>query len=121
MPKYIHQATSSPFVRLASAYELQTAAGKELRKHSAVIDHDAIYNDAKDAFSALETILGEDSWFFGNAEPGLIDAAVFAYTHLLLQEEKGKAWKDNTLRDMLKSFPRLVNHEQRVHGRYYGA
>lgn len=102
-------------MRLTTAYELQSAAAKELRKHSATTDLETVYSDAEDAFDALESLLGREEWFFGKKEAGLFDAAVFAYTHLLLEEEQGQGWQDGRLRRLLQDRPGLVRHRKRVY------
>lgn len=95
------------------------AAEQELLKFSPVIFADALYNQAADAFAALETLLGKDDWFFGASGPGLFDASVFAYTHLLLDEKLGKGWLDTRLRDALMSRKRLTTHRNRVLNLYF--
>lgn len=56
-----------------------------------IIDVESLYAESDEAFSALADLLGEDEWFFGENRPSLFDASVFAYTHLLLDENMG--WK----------------------------
>ncbi|KAH7083968.1 hypothetical protein FB567DRAFT_95696 [Paraphoma chrysanthemicola] len=118
-PLYILPASSNPFVRLSIARELRLAAEQELLKFSPVIFADALYNQAADAFAALETLLGKDDWFFGASGPGLFDASVFAYTHLLLDDKLGKGWLDTRLRDALMSRKRLTTHRNRVLNKYF--
>lgn len=118
-PLYILSTSSNPFVRLAIARELQTAAEKELLKFSTVISAETLYNQAEEAFAALEMLLGKDDWFFGASSPGLFDASVFAYTHLLLDEGLGKGWLDTRLRDALMSRKRLTMHRDRIVGAYF--
>ena len=62
------------------------AAVAELRKQTLVIDPEALYKDAEEGFAALNSLLGSDTWFFAAETPGMLDAAAFAYTHLLLRE-----------------------------------
>jgi metaxin len=118
-PLYILPTSSNPFVRLTVARELQAAAEKELLKFSTVISAETLYNQAEEAFAALETLLGKDDWFFGAAGPGLFDASVFAYTHLLLDEGLGKGWLDTHLRDALMSRKRLIVHRNRILDAYF--
>jgi metaxin len=118
-PLYILPASSNPFVRLTIARELRTAAEKELLKFSTVITAETLYNQAEEAFAALETLLGKDDWFFGASRPGLFDASVFAYTHLLLDDGLGKGWVDTRLRDALMSRKRLIAHRTRVFSTYF--
>jgi metaxin len=116
---YILPACSNSFVRLSIARELRSAAEKELLKFSTVISAETLYNQAEEAFAALETLLGKDDWFFGASGPGLFDASVFAYTHLLLDDNLGKGWLDTRLRDALMSRKRLTTHRNRILTKYF--
>jgi metaxin len=118
-PLYILPASSNPFVRLTIARELRIAAEKELLKFSTVITAETLYNQAEEAFAALEMLLGKDDWFFGASKPGLFDASVFAYTHLLLDDNLGKGWLDTRLRDALMSRKRLILHRNRIASTYF--
>lgn len=106
-------------MRLTIARELRRAAEEELIKFSAVINVDVLYKEAEEAFEALETVLGQDDWFFGNEGPGLFDASVFAYTHLLLDEGLGKGWVETRLRDAVLNKQNLVRHWERITARYF--
>lgn len=106
-------------MRLAIARELQSAAEKELLKFSSTTSAETLYNQAEEAFGALDTLLGKDKWFFGASGPGLFDASVFAYTHLLLDENLGKGWADTRLRDTLMSRHRLITHRDRILAKYF--
>lgn len=86
--------------------------------------------DADDAFAALSALLGDDLWFFSasNVEsgndastdgPGLFDASVFAYTHLILDSDRTAHallmdWKENPLKELLLKYSNLVSHRDRV-------
>ncbi|UPX15023.1 uncharacterized protein EKO05_0005491 [Ascochyta rabiei] len=118
-PLYILPTSSNPFVRLTIARELRLAAEKELLKHLAVISAETLYNQAEEAFTALESLLGDDEWFFGAERPSLFDASVFAYTHLLLDHGLGKGWLDTRLRDTLTSRQRLVAHRNKILEKYF--
>lgn len=72
---------------------------------------------ALDALTALSTLLGGGQWFFEQQEPSLFDAAVFAYTHLLLDEEM--YWQDNGLGENVKHFENLVQHRERIAQMYH--
>lgn len=113
-PLYILPASSNPFVRLTIARDLRLAAEKELLKFSTIIDAETLHNQAEEAFAALEMLLGDDDWFFAAERPGLFDASVFAYTHLLLDDGLGRGWVDTRLRDALMSRKRLITHQNRV-------
>lgn len=118
-PLYILPTSRNSFVRLAISRELRLAAEAELAKFSSIISDETLYNQASEAFAALETLLGKDDWFFGAQRPGLFDASVFAYTHLLLDDKLGKGWVDTRLRDALMACRRLVAHRERILAKYF--
>lgn len=109
---YVAPATSNSIVRTALAFELQQAARDELLKTSLYIDAADLEADAGNAFAALSSLLGEDDHFFGRPNPGLFDASVFAYTHLILDETMG--WKQNRLAQLLREHKNLVQHRERL-------
>jgi len=102
---------------MAISYQLKDAATQELVKITPVVRAEDILKEAGEAFAALETLLGEEDWFFGSKVPGLFDASVFAYTHLLLDE--GMGWRFNSLAEKLAGFHNLVGHRNRILERYY--
>ncbi|TKX23306.1 hypothetical protein C1H76_4373 [Elsinoe australis] len=106
-------------VRYATEVQLRKAAEEEVRKSNAVgqIGEEEVMREGEEALDALEELLGSEQWFFGVKEPGLFDAAVFAYTHLLL-EEWGWGW--NALGGVLKGKKGLVKHRRRVWKRAFG-
>lgn len=108
-------------VRLSIARDLRLAAEKELLKHSAIVNAETLYSQAEEAFTALESLLGDDTWFFGAERPGLFDANVFAYTHLLLDDGLGKGWLDTRLRDTLILRHRLVAHRNTILEKYFAS
>ncbi|KAF2632971.1 hypothetical protein BU25DRAFT_427750 [Macroventuria anomochaeta] len=118
-PLYILPTSSNPFVRLTIARELRLAAEKELLKFSAIVSAETVYNQAEEAFTALDSLLGDNEWFFGAENPGLFDASVFAYTHLLLDDGLGKGWLDARLRDALITRQHLVAHRNKILGQYF--
>ena len=71
-----------------------------------------LYN-ALDALSTLSDLLAGDEWFFGASGPGMLDAEVFAYTYLLL-DEVFMAWGGNELGAKLATFENLVAHQERL-------
>ncbi|KUJ18420.1 uncharacterized protein LY89DRAFT_706892 [Mollisia scopiformis] len=117
-PLYVSSTSSNPLVRASIAYQLRLAAETELLKHTSIIDTDDLYSEADKAFEALSSLLGEDSWFFGNDKPALFDASVFAYTQLLLDDSLG--WKEKKLCRALRTRDNLVRHRERLLVRYYG-
>lgn len=93
-----------------------------------VVDPGRVYDDARRAFGALETLLssseggGGGEWLFGSAHPTLFDASVFSYTHLVLSDEYKRAvpWGDDTLRRIVRDdCPLLVAHARRILERYW--
>jgi metaxin len=114
---YINPSTTSSLVRFALASQLQQAARNELLKSSSYIDIFDLETDAENAFDALSTLLSEDEFFFGRTTPGIFDASVFAYTHLLLDESMH--WKYNRLGQLLRRHPNLVNHRDRLLQQYF--
>ncbi|KAF2972415.1 hypothetical protein GQX73_g1050 [Xylaria multiplex] len=118
---YIVPATSSRPVRATILYQLKHAAELEILKSTSrdAINPADLYKGAKDAFRALETVLGDGEWFFGSPLPGLFDATVFSYTHLILHD--GLAWENRRLNDILEEFPRLVSHRNRIFQRCWGS
>jgi metaxin len=97
--------------------QLQSAAESELCKNSPVIDINDLYSEADKAFEALSIFLGHDEWFFGCDSPTLLDASVFAYTHLLLDERM--RWKGQRLVRMVRKRVNLVEHRDRLLVRYF--
>lgn len=106
-------------MRLSTARSLGAAASTELLKHSAVINAQDLYEQAEEAFAALEMALSNDKWFFGATKPSLFDASVFAYTHLLLDDSLGNGWVDTRLRDAVRSRKNLVSHRERILTSYF--
>lgn len=84
-----------------------------------MINDETLFNQADEAFAALEKLLGDDEWFFGAQRPGLFDASVFAYTHLLLDEGLGLGWVDGRLRERVLGRKGLVEHRARVLGGWF--
>ena len=112
-------------VGVALAYELRSAATAEIVKSSSttstassrVIDAEALYIEAEDAFRALSMLLQHDQWFFGAKQANLMDACVFAYTHLLLDD--ALEWSDRRLNEDLKKYSNLVKHRDRLMENYF--
>ncbi|KAI4096464.1 MAG: hypothetical protein LQ344_000972 [Seirophora lacunosa] len=123
-PLYIAPATAAPPARFSLARTLRAAALEELVKSGGapVVDADTLYRASDAAFAALSQLLGADEWFFGAEAPGLMDAGVFAYTHLLLNggmmgwkeedERMGRGLRDGRWRN-------LVEHRGRILERFY--
>lgn len=84
-----------------------------------MIDPEILYSDAEEAIAALESVLGSNKWFFDAKRPGLFDASVFAYTHLLMDESLGNGWDDTRLRDIVLRQKGLVAHRNRILTTYF--
>lgn len=119
-PRYVDPTTSNPLVHLALSRQLRVAAESELLKHSAVIDAETIYRESAIAFEALQVLLGDDDYFFGAKKPGLFDASVFAYTHVLLGEFLPQL-KDTRMMDGLKESANIKQHRDRILQEYFRA
>ncbi|KAI0470736.1 hypothetical protein GGR56DRAFT_143302 [Xylariaceae sp. FL0804] len=117
---YLKPASSSRVVRKVQRHQLRRAAEAEILRLSGrpAVDPALLYRGAEEAFGALESLLGEGPWFFDSSKPVLFDAAVFAYTHLILDE--GLEWGDRRLADILNKFPGLVSHRNRIFQRCWG-
>lgn len=101
------------------AHQLRQAAETEITKatgSSMIIEEDMI-RVAEEAIAALSTLLGSGKWFFGEDVPGLFDASVFAYTHLLLDDRLG--FTENQMGKMVKRHENLVQHQNRIVEMYY--
>lgn len=115
--RYIYPTSGNPLVRATLSYQLRQAATTELLKHSPVIDVKSLFRDAEKAWEALSELLGDDDYFFAEEVPGLFDASVFAYTHLLLSESV--QWKDRRVSNGLSKYNNLVEHSYRISERYF--
>ncbi|RMD43198.1 hypothetical protein DV735_g1906, partial [Chaetothyriales sp. CBS 134920] len=115
-PLYVSTVSRSRAVQLATAKQLRNAALDELSKTNPLVDGTSLYDAADEAFRALSTLLGTRD-FFSGAEPGLFDAGLFAYTHLLLGFEP--RWATSQLVDMLKKYDNLVAHRDRLLRQYF--
>jgi len=107
-------AVSSFLLRQAKAGARQQL----LQAHpGGVLDPREIYASAGDALKAISTILGRDTWFFGGGGPGLFDASVFAYTHLILTLR----WhsKENALLRAVMGHDNLLGHEKRIRDKFF--
>ncbi|KAM0808570.1 hypothetical protein AB5N19_08913 [Seiridium cardinale] len=111
---YVTPLSASILVQTTVRYQLRRAAEAEILQSAGTIRVDpvALYRDAEQAFDALAAALGPSDWFFGNSGPGLFDAALFAYTHLLLDDSL--PWADTRLTDSLQKFQTLVDHRNRI-------
>lgn len=114
--------TKSVILRAHLSHELQSAAQTELVNTNTKFTMKTLYKDAARAFQALETLLGEDEWFFGRTYPDFLDAAVFAFVHLILDGglvAEGNSWRDEGLRSVLEGCRGLTEHRERIRSRYF--
>lgn len=118
LPLYVNPSTSNTLARVALSHQLRAAAETELLKQSPIIDVEASYRDCDKAFEALSELLGDDEFFFGEEVPGLFDASVFAYTHVLLDEDLD--WKHTRLREGLEQYGNLVEHQKGIVEGWFG-
>ena len=118
-PLYIAPTTNNCLVRLALSQQLRSAAKAELLKEATVIDVQSLHRESERAFSALSTLLGDDAYFFGDEQPSLFDASVFAYANILLDHDLH--WQIRHLAEGLEKHNNLVRHRDRILERYYGA
>ncbi|KAJ3558864.1 hypothetical protein NPX13_g9631 [Xylaria arbuscula] len=111
---YVAPTTSSSPVRATILYQLRHAAESEILKSTSrdFINPPDLYKGANEAFQALDAVLADGEWFFGSSAPGLFDATVFSYTHLVLLDEL--PWENRRMSDILNEFPRLVDHRNRI-------
>ncbi|KAI9729449.1 MAG: hypothetical protein M1834_006830 [Cirrosporium novae-zelandiae] len=114
---YVEPISSSGFVRATTAFQLRRAAENELRKSMPVINVSGLYEQADIAFQALSVLLGSNTFFFGEKQPTMFDANIFAYTHLLLDKEM--QWQEERLVIILKKYTSLVDHRDRIYKSYF--
>ncbi|KAL2131101.1 hypothetical protein VTI74DRAFT_5553 [Chaetomium olivicolor] len=97
---YICPASSSRAVQKTLLYQLRRAAAEQIATSSSStivsasavssaegIDEEAVYDAAKGALAALAGLLSqsESGWAFGAEKPTAFDAALFSYTHLMME------------------------------------
>ncbi|KAL2869285.1 putative mitochondrial outer membrane protein (Sam35) [Aspergillus lucknowensis] len=109
---YVDPSTNNSTVRSILSSQLQQAARDELLKSSSYIDVGALEAEAAESFDALSTLLGDNTHFFDRPNPGLFDASVFAYTHLILDQKMG--WRYNRLEKLLSRHENLIKHRERL-------
>ncbi|KAK8069578.1 hypothetical protein PG994_006194 [Apiospora phragmitis] len=108
---YVEPCSASMVVRTTILHKLRRAAEAESAPYGSIYRCGA-------GFRGTLAALGPDEWFFGSSQPGLFDAAVFAYTHLLLEDSL--EWIDTRLQDSLLKYPALVEHRKKLFSRCWG-
>ncbi len=90
------QATLLYQLRRAAAEQIATVAGGKVVSAAPAsgadeIDDEAVYAAAQGALDALASLLSESAtgWAFGVERPGMFDAALFSYTHLMMEFMSG--------------------------------
>ena len=73
--------------------------------------------DAANALFAFSELLGENQWFFGQEKPSMIDASIFAYTHLIQDEDL--QWGENELGRQVSKHQNLVAHRDRIINQFF--
>lgn len=117
VPWYVASTSSNIVVQSTTAILLQQAARAELQKYSMILDVEAIFARAEESFMALSEALHTEDTFSGIDSPGFLDAAVFSYSHLLLDDEVD--WCNSRLSDTLRKYSNLVNHRERLLRKYF--
>lgn len=133
-PYYIYPSSSNSLVRAAIVPSLRAAALEQLMASQASsspnqkLDLERLFKDADDAFDALSTLLGAQDWFTctlrnESGRPGLLDASVFAYTHVILTlfSSLGKCSPGERLRASITTRSNLLDHHGRIAKKYYHA
>ncbi|KAF8470471.1 hypothetical protein DFH94DRAFT_211850 [Russula ochroleuca] len=85
-----------------------------LPPYGARLSPNAISARYRDAIAALSECVGQHEWFLGSPGPTALDAAAFAYLHVLLHAE-------DDLRIEVARRVNLVHWEQRIHERVCAA
>ncbi|KOS21601.1 Metaxin-1 [Escovopsis weberi] len=107
----------SPLIALPTLHSLRRAAAAEILSTTRrpALSPPTLLADARDALAAIAALLADDEWFFSAPAPGLFDAEVFAYTHLVLDD--GIGWADDELARCVAAFDNLVRHRDRLYRR----
>lgn len=113
----MRSASTNTLVRIALSQSLRKSARLELAKQTTHINGEAIYRESASAFEALSELLGNEEFFFAATKPQLFDAAVFAYTNLLL--DRNLSWQDARMSNDLKQWQNLVDHRERILRGYF--
>lgn len=94
------------------------------------MDLEVLYKDAEEAFESLDDLLEGHQWYSqtnGSAieeqKPGMLDASVFAYTHVILTLFASLSTNapGARLRSSLTKCGNLLDHHNRIAREYYHA
>jgi metaxin len=114
----------APSLRAAALEQLM--ASKASSSPNPKLDLERLFKDADDAFDALSTLLGDDDWFTSGSDnrsdqPGMLDASVFAYTHVILTlfSFLDEGSPGERLRTAITTRSNLLDHHGRVAKKYY--
>lgn len=102
----------------ASLHDAATAEILKITRRTGGIDPLVLHADLLDALETLSEVLGQDEWFFSADEPGMLDAEVFSYTYLILDETM--QWKDLGMAEAVLKFENIVRHRDRLYARCWG-
>lgn len=100
---------------------LRDAATAEILKQTrrtAGIDYDQLLADANSALLALSAKLGEHRYFSETDIPDILDAELFSYLNIIMDENLG--WVDDRLSQLVPRFGNLVAHRDQLLAQYWG-
>jgi len=135
-PLYIDPNSSHILVRASLGPSLRAAALDQLLasrstfNSTSSIDLEGLYKDAEDAFEALSNLLGEKDWYSQTEnstkeeqQPGLLDASVFAYTHVVLRlfASLSVGSPGERLRTSITRCSNILEHHDRIARQYFHA
>ena len=110
----LYTQSSSRLISSPTACGLLDSALSQLKyRYPGVVDPTSIFAEATTALDALSVRLGDDTWFFNGKVPGLLDAAVFAYLHVILTGEWEEKWASG-LKGLVENRQNLVQFWSRV-------
>ena len=111
----LYTQSSSSLIYSSVASGLSDFALSQLKhRYPKVTSAADIFAEAAIALDALSVKLGDDTWFFNSKVPGLLDAAVFAYLHVILKGDWKEEWAGG-LRRSLEYKENLLQFWERVY------
>ncbi|CEJ94714.1 hypothetical protein VHEMI10232 [[Torrubiella] hemipterigena] len=115
---YLPSAALLRATQRAGLHEAATAEILKITRRTGGIDAAVLRENLVDALETLSELLGQDNWFFGADEPGMLDAELFSYTYLILDD--AMQWKDLVLAEAVLQFENIVRHRDRLYARCWG-